>query len=92
MAIHRFPEEFQARPLASCLRREALRRLVVDDSPAMMLLAIDLHQQLIQVPLSFGVDTKQLDPLLSDLRDKNRTEHTPPIADCFMAYLDATLV
>jgi len=52
MALQRFPQEFQGRLLVARLRHEALEHFafVVDGTPEGMPLAVDLHENLVEMP------------------------------------------
>jgi hypothetical protein len=55
------------------------------------MLAIDLHEHLVQVPTS-SVELDALDPALPNLGCKHRAEPMPPEPDRLMAHVDAALV
>ncbi len=44
-------------------------------------LAIDLHEDLVDVPLPLGIGPELLDPLPSDLRAEHRPEPVPLLMD-----------
>jgi hypothetical protein len=48
-------------------------------------LAIDFHKYLVQMPLPVRMNTKLLNPFLSDLSGKQRAKSVPPETDSFMA-------
>ncbi len=57
-----------------------------------MPLTIHLHENLVDVPLSFGEGAQLLHTIPSDLSGKHRAEPVPPIPDSFVAHIDASLV
>lgn len=65
---------------------------MIHGTPKVMLLAIDLYENLIQVPLPIGIGAEILDAFPADLGGEYRAEPIPPKADRFVAYVDATLV
>ena len=90
MLSHCFLEEFQCSFFVTCLGNEAFQHLtlVVDSSPEVVPLPVDLHEDFVQVPLPTA-RLHPLDPAFPDLVGKNRAEPPPPEADGFMAYVDA---
>ncbi len=94
MALHEFPEEFQRGPLVSsfCDHRLQDFSFVVHGPPEVVPLAVDLHEELVDVPFPFGVGAELLNPLPSDLRGEHRAEPVPPIAHRLMAHVDAALM
>jgi hypothetical protein len=65
---------------------------VVNSSPKVVRLAIDLHENLAQVQLPVRIGSHPAYPVSPDLRRKHRAKSVPPKPDSFMADLDATLV
>ena len=65
---------------------------MIDGPPKVMLLTVDLHENLVHVPLPFRECAQLLDSLSAYLRSKHRTEAVPPIADGFVTDIDTTLV
>ena len=61
-------------------------------SPQVMCLTVDLHENLVQMPLPIGVCSHPLDTLPSDLESKHRAKSVPPETDRFMADTDPSLV
>jgi len=59
--------------------------------PKVVLLAVDLHENLVQMPPP-AARLQGLDPPLLDLGREHRTETKPPISDRFVANVDAALV
>jgi Protein of unknown function (DUF2924) len=90
MSFQRFSEKFQRSPAISCLRDGTLQDffLVVHGLPQVMLLAVDLHEYLDQVP-SPTARPHALDPVLSDLGSEHRTETMPPEPHRLMTNADA---
>ncbi len=92
--LHQFPEEFQRRLLVSAFGNDCFQHfaLMIDGPPEVVSLAIHLHENLIHVPLPFGVCSQLLNTLSSDLRGKHRAKSVPPIPDSFVTHVDASLV
>ena len=61
-------------------------------APKEMLLAIDLHEDLVQMPPPLWTLTHRLRSLLPDLRRKHRPETVPPMPYAFMTDIDLALV
>ena len=57
-----------------------------------MCFSVDLHENLVQMPLPIGVRSHPLDTLPPDLGSKHRAKSVPPETDRFMAYIDPSLV
>jgi len=57
-----------------------------------MLLAIYLHEDLIQMPPPLRMLTHGLRSFSSDLGREHRTKPVPPVTHAFMTNVDATLV
>ena len=64
---------------------------MVHGPPEIVHLAVDLHIDLIEVPLPMRVSPHRDNTLLSDLGRKHRPEPVPPQPHRFMADVDATL-
>lgn len=81
MLLHCFLEEFQGGILVPRLCNEAFQHLafVIDGTPKVVLLAIDLHEHLVQVPTPLA-GLYALDPALPNLECKHRAEPMPPEA------------
>ena len=60
-------------------------------APEVVPLAIDLHEDLAEVPPP-AARFHPLDPPFADLRGKHGPEHVPPVTDSFVADIDAALV
>ena len=90
MLSHRLLEEFQCSFLIAFLGDEAFKHLpfVVHRAPQVVPPPIDLHEDLIEMPLPVA-RSHPLDPALLDLTGEHRTEPMPPKSDCFVADLDA---
>ena len=65
---------------------------MVDGAPKIVGLAIDLHEDLIEVPAPLGDLAKLLGPPLLDLPRHQRAEPVPPVSNRLMADVDAALV
>ena len=65
VALHEFPDEFRCRGFVSSLCYVSFRRLalVFNGSPKVVTLAIDLHEQIVCVPLPLQVGPELLVPL-----------------------------
>jgi hypothetical protein len=65
---------------------------VVDGPSEVVVHPVDLHVDLVQLPLSVMVRKHRLDALVPDLYCKHRTEPVPPEPHGFEADLDPSLV
>ena len=94
MPLYGFPKESQCSFAISAFRQIAVEDLafVVDRSPELVLDAVDLHEDLIQMPSPVGQGPHAIDPLSPDLGGEHRAKSVPPKAHGFMANLDAPLV
>ncbi len=92
--LHQFPEEFQCCGFVSALRDDSFEHLsfVINGTPKVVSLTIHLHKNLVHVPLPFRECPQLLNTLSSDLGGKHRAEPVPPVADGFVADVDASLV
>ena len=64
---------------------------MIDGTPKIMSLTVDLHEHLVQMPTPMaGFQT--LDPPFSDLRSKQWTEPMPPKSNGLVAHVDAAFV
>ena len=61
---------------------------MVDGAPEVMLDAIDLHENLVEVPLPLGVQAHARGALRSDLSGEDRSKSIHPEPHAFMAYVD----
>jgi len=66
--------------------------LMINRAPQIMLLAIDLDEDLIELPSPLRTLAHGLRSLLTDLRRKHRTKSVPPVTHAFMADVDAAFV
>ena len=91
--LQRFLQEFQRGLLVPTLRHETLENLalVIDGPPKVVLLAMDLHKDLVQMPTPMA-RSHPLDTPLADLRGKHWPEPMPPKPHRLMADVDAALV
>src|SRR5271156_421073 len=64
---------------------------VINGPPEIAELAVDLHEDLIQMPPPLGEAAHVLNPLLPDLRREHRAEPVPPKPDRLMADVDPAL-
>ncbi len=65
---------------------------MIHSPPKVVPLAIHLHENLVRVPLPFGVCYQFLNTLSSDLSSKHGAKPVPPILDSFVTQVDASLV
>ena len=65
---------------------------MVDGAPEIVRLAVDLYEDLIQMPLILAKAAHPGDALFADLGGESRTESIPPVADCFVADVDPAFV
>jgi hypothetical protein len=63
---------------------------VIDGAPEVAELAIDLHKDLVQVPMPLNVAAHLRNPLLPDLRGEHWAKPVPPKSDSLMAHVDPT--
>ena len=80
MAFHHFPEEHQCSGLVTGLNGEGFECLafVIDSPPQMMLLTVDFHKHLVEMPAPVGIRPHAVDPFPSDLSGEHRPEAVPP--------------
>lgn len=92
--FHCFPEEFQRRFAISALCNKCLQHLtfVIHGSPKIVRLAVDLHENFVQMPLPVRISPHSADPLSAALCCKHRAKSVPPIPDRFVADVDAAFV
>ena len=64
---------------------------MIDGPPKVMSLTVDLDEHLVQMP-SPPAGFHPLNPSLSDLGRKHRTEPVPPVSHRFMADINAAFV
>lgn len=90
---HCFLEELKRSPLVAGLRHEALEdlSLVINGSPEVVSLAVDLHEHLVEMPSPLA-RPHTLDPTFPDLGCEHRAEAMPPEPDRLVADVDPTFV
>ncbi len=90
MALQCLLEEPHSRRFITFLRDVALKdlALVIDRSPQVMGLAIDLYEHLIDVPAPVTKSSHPADPLPIDIGCKQRAKPVPPMPHRFMADVD----
>jgi len=94
MSFHRFLQELQGCrpvPLPGDIALEHFP-FVIDGAPEIMRLAVDLHEDLVEMPAVLHSGAQALDPFASDLGGEHRPEAVPPVAHRFVADLDAAFV
>ena len=93
VTLQRLLHERQSRSFVPFLRHVTLQdlALVVDRTPQVMRLAIDIHIHLIEMPLPLAEAAHSGDTLPANIRGKERTEAVPPQSYRLMAKIDATL-
>ena len=94
IAFHGFSEEFQRCFAISALRNKGFQNFtfMIHSTPKIVRLAVDLHENFVQVPLPIGMGALLLDAFSADLGGEQRAEPIPPKADRFVANVDAALV
>ena len=92
MALERLLHE-PYRCLVSCLGDVALEHfaLLVDRSPQVMHLAVDLHIHLVEVSLPMTEAPHPADPLASHVRSEHWAQPAPPVPHGLMADVDPAL-
>ena len=92
--LHRFLQKNKGRIAIPALRNIAFQHLsfVVHGALQVVLLAIDLHESLIQMPLPSQLGTTLLDPIPAEFFGEHRAIPVPPEPDSFMADVDAALM
>jgi hypothetical protein len=63
---------------------------VIDGPPKIVHLAVDLHEDLIQMPSPMGVSAHAVNSLTPNFGGEDRAETVPPEPDSFMADVDPT--
>ena len=78
-ALHCFSEEFQCRFAVTTLGDIAFKHLalVLHSPPELVRLAVDLHENLVQMPLPIGMDAHLPDTFPADLHGEKRVEPIP---------------
>ena len=94
MPLHRFSEEFQRGFSIPALGHKGFQdfSFVINGSPKVMGDAIDLHEDLVQMPTPVGQGPHSLHPFAPDLGGKHWAKAVPPEPHGFMADLDAPLM
>lgn len=93
MPAHCFSEEFQCRFAITALGHEAFEHLtlVIHRPPQVVSIAADLPKDLVETPFP-KAGSHTLDAALPDLRCKHPAKPKPPVADHFVAGIDAALM
>ena len=93
MLFQGFSQEFQGGLLVARLGHEALKNLafVINRTPEIALLSIDLHENLIQM-LAPVAQTQPFYPPLADFCGEHRPEPMPPESHRFVADVYAPLI
>jgi hypothetical protein len=91
MPLQRLLEEAHRCFLVALLSNVTFEDLtfVIDSSPQVVRLAINLYEHLIDVPPPVSKSTHPADPLSLDVSCKHRTEPVPPMPNRFMSEVDA---
>ena len=94
MASKRFSQEFQRRLLVTTLCDKALEHfsLMIDGAPEVVLHAIDLHEDLVEMPTSMPEGPNRLDSAPADFCRENCPEAVPPEPHRLMGDVDPALV
>jgi len=94
MAFHDFLEESQGFELVPGLGGVSFQNFtfMIDGTPQVMCFAIDLHEHLIHMPSPVGIVRGRVCSFLPDLTSEHGAKPVPPIADRFMAYVDAAFM
>ena len=80
MALHHFLEELQCCGLVAGLVGEGFQdfALVIDGPPQIVLFAVDLHEDLVEVPAPMGMGPHAVNELPADLSGEHRPEAVRP--------------
>jgi len=94
VSAHEFPEEIQCRLLIPTFGHNRLEdfAFAIDRAPKIMPFAVDLHEDLVEVPSPVGKCPHTIDALAPDLGREHRAEPVPPEPDRLVADLDPALV
>jgi len=65
---------------------------MINGTPQKMCFSIDLHEDFIEVPSPAGVIWRWVVSFLTDFTSKHGAKPVPPIANCFVADIDAAFV
>jgi hypothetical protein len=90
IAENRRFQKLQRRSLVPlrCDHRFRSLALMIDGPPEIAELAVDLHEDLIQMPTPLDVPAHMRNPALSDLGSEHRAKPVPPKTDGLMADVD----
>ena len=93
MAFHHFLEEHQCSDLVTGLGGEDFQdlALVIDGPPQIVILAVDLHKHLVEVPAPMGIRPHVINALPADLGGEHRSEAVPPEPHSLVADIDPAL-
>ncbi len=93
MFSHQFPEEYQCSPAIAPFRDVTLEHFafVIDDPPQVVPHAVDLHENLVQMPLPFA-RLHALNSTLPNLICEHWAEAVPPKPNRLVAYFNTALV
>ena len=93
MALQGLLQKGQSRCFVALFGNVAFQDLafVIDRSPQIMALAIDLHKHLVNVPAPMPETPHSALTLATDFCRKQRPKPIPPKPHCFMADVDAAL-
>jgi hypothetical protein len=94
MPLHRFLQEFKGCLAIARLADDAFQHFtfVIDSAPKVVRHSVDLHVDLIQVPLPVAMHAHRLDTFYPALGSEHRAKSVPPILHSLMVNLDAALV
>jgi len=94
IAFHQFSEGFQSRFTIATLGDNGLKFfvLVIDRAPRVMGFPIDLHENLVEMPLPVRIGSRPLDSGFADLRSEQRAKRHPPKEYRLMADVDPALM
>ena len=92
--FHRFLEKRKRSLLIPGFGDVTLQHLafVIDGAPEVVLHAVDLHENLIQMPSPLRTLPHRMRSFLPDLRCEHRSETVPPMTHTFMTNIDAALM
>ncbi len=65
---------------------------MIDSPPHVMGFAVDLHEDLVQMPLPVRMGSHRADPIPADLRCEHRSKSVPPEPDRLVADIDPPLM
>ena len=64
---------------------------MVDGPPQIMLLAVNLHKHLVEVPPPLGIRSHMVDALPADLGGEHWSKPVPPETHCLVANVDPAI-